>query len=141
MTVGNREAMRETARRQKSRRSRKSRRPRGSERDSETEAGYVRDVIARRRREIDKIDDTRNRDVETEDREAEVRVRRRRPQYGGCEPEMERGDDNAVVARRRKSREEEMQEIAKRSRNERERGDDKLRDEDQDAEEILGTGR
>ena len=123
--------MRETARRQKLRRSRKSRRPRGSGRDSKTEAGYVRDVIARRRQEIDTIDDTRNGDVETEDREAEVRVRRRRPQYGGCGPEMERGDDNVMVARRRKSRDQEMQEIAKRSRNERERGDDKLRDEDE----------
>ena len=123
--------MRETARRQKLRRSRKSRRPQGSGCDSETEAGYVRDVIARRRREIDTIDDTRNRDVEKEDREAEVRVRRRRPQNGGCGPEMEREDDNAGVARRRKSRDQEMQEIAKRSRNERERGDEKLRDEDE----------
>ena len=74
--------------RRHARRLRKSRRPRGGGHDSETEAGYVCDVIARRRREIDKIADTQNRDVETEDREAEDRVRRRRPQYGGCGPEM-----------------------------------------------------
>ena len=73
----------------------------------ETEPGYARDVVARRIRERDTISDSRNRDAETEDHVAEVRIRRRRPQYGGRDTEIERRDDRDVDAIRKQKRETE----------------------------------
>ena len=94
----------------------RSRRSRGGGRDTETDYGDDRDVVAMRRQERktgyelaksrcgDKrekpVTNSRNRDAETEGRDAEVRMRSRRPRYGGRNMEPEYGDDQDGVAMR-----------------------------------------